>query len=108
MNKKEIKNAITKEVCELVKSMGYEIHDDEGDGTILFVPVEYTTMDDTITWHRSYQETCTLNWASDKIKLDAEAIDAYMKPMIEYYNNQYQPKRATAQFGSYIDGIINN
>ena len=32
-------------------------------------------------------------------------IDAHMKPIIEHYNNQYQPKRAMAQFGSYIDGI---
>jgi hypothetical protein len=96
MNKKEIKSAINKAAYELAKSMGYEIHDDEGDGTVLFVPVDYTSIDDTITWHRSYQETCVLNWSSDKIKADAEAIDTHMKPIIEQYNNQYQPKRAVA------------
>jgi hypothetical protein len=96
MNKKEIKNAINKAAYALAESMGYEIHDDEGDGTVLFAPVDYTSIDDTITWHRSYHETCVLNWSSDKIKLDATHIDTHMKPIIEQYNNQYQPKRATA------------
>ncbi len=105
MNKKEIKNAINKAAYALAESMGYEVHDDEGDGTVSFVPHEYTTIDDTITWHRSSHDTCVLNWSSDKTKLDAAHIDAHMKPIIEHYNNQYQPKRATAQFGSYIHGI---
>ena len=96
MTKKEIKSAINKAAYELAKSMGYEVHDDEGDGTVLFASVDYTSIDDTITWHRSHQETCVLNWSSDKIKADAEAIDAHMKPIIEQYNNQYTPKRATA------------
>lgn len=94
MNKKEIKSAINKAAYAFAESMGYEVHDDEGDGTVLFVPVDYTSIDDTITWHRSHQETCVLNWSSDKIKADAEAIDAHMKPIIEQYNNQYTPKRA--------------
>jgi len=96
MNKKEIRNAINKAAYELAKSMGYEIHDDEGDGTVLFAPHDYTSADDTITWHRSYHNTCVLNWSSDQIKADADAIDVHMKPIIEHYNNQYQPKRATA------------
>ena len=96
MNKKEIKSAINKAAYALAESMEYEVHDDEGDGTVSFVPHEYTTIDDTITWHRSYHNTCVLNWSSDKTKADADAIDAHMKPIIEHYNNQYQPKRATA------------
>jgi hypothetical protein len=92
MNKKEIKSAINKAAYALAESMGYEIHDDEGDGTVSFVPHEYTTIDDTITWHRSYHETCVLNWSSDKTKADADTIDAHMKPIIEQYNNQYTPK----------------
>ena len=93
MNKKEIKNAINKAAYEYAESLGYEIHDDEGDGTILFAPLDYTSIDDTITWLRSYHETCVLNWASDKVKLDAEHIDAHMKPIIEHYNAQYVDKR---------------
>ena len=105
MNKKEIKSAINKAAYALAESMGYEVHDDEGDGTVSFIPHEYITIDDTITWHRSSHETCVLNWSSDKTKADADAIDAHMKPIIEHYNNQYTPKHATAQFGSYIHGI---
>jgi hypothetical protein len=96
MNKKEIKSAINKAAYAFAESMGYEVHDDEGDGTVSFVPVDYTSIDDTITWHRSYHDTCVLNWASDDIKFDAGLIDQHMKPIIEHYNNQYQPKRATA------------
>jgi tryptophanyl-tRNA synthetase len=89
MNKKEIKNAINKAAYALAESMGYEVHDDEGDGTVLFVPVDYTTIDDTITWHRSHHDTCVLNWSSDKIKLDAAHIDTHMKTVIEFYNDLY-------------------
>ena len=105
MNKKEIKSAINKAAYAFAESMGYEVHDDEGDGTVLFAPHDYTSIDDTITWHRSSHDTCVLNWSSDKTKADADAIDAHMKPIIEQYNNQYTPKRATAQFGLYIYGI---
>ena len=97
MNKKEIKSAINKAAYELAESMGYEVHDDEGDGTVSFIPHEYTTIDDTITWHRSYHETCVLNWSSDKTKADAEAIDAHMKPIIKYLNDQYINKRAASE-----------
>jgi len=93
MNKKEIRNAINREAYMFAKSIGYEIEDNEGDGTVLFVPDEYTTIDDTITWHRSYHNTCVLNWSSDKTKADADAIDAHMKPIIEHYNAQYIDKR---------------
>jgi len=96
MNKKEIRSAINKAAYEYAQSLGYEVHDDEGDGTVLFVPHDYTSADDTITWHRSYHDTCVLNWASDDCKFDAGLIDQHMKPIIEHYNNQYQPKRATA------------
>ena len=54
------------------------------------------TYDDTIDWHRSYHETCVLNWASDDIKFEAALIDKHMKPIIEHYNAQYTPKRVVA------------
>ena len=94
MNKKEIKSAINKAAYAFAESMGYEVHDDEGDGTVLFAPHDYTSADDTITWHRSSHDTCVLNWSSDKIKADADAIDAHMKPIIKYLNDQYVNKRA--------------
>jgi len=94
MNKKEIRSAINKAAYAFAESMGYEVHDDEGDGTVLFAPHEYTSADDTITWHRSSHDTCVLNWSSDKTKADADAIDAHMKPIIKYLNDQYINKRA--------------
>ena len=97
MNKKEIRNAINKAAYAFAESMGYEIHDDEGDGTVLFAPVDYTSADDTITWHRSSHDTCVLNWSSDKTKADADAIDAHMKPIIKYLNDQYVNKRAASE-----------
>ena len=105
MNKKEIKSAINKAAYALAESMGYEVHDDEGDGTVSFVPHEYTTIDDTITWHRSSHDTCVLNWSSDKTKADADAIDAHMKPIIKYLNDQYINKRAVNEdMGPEYDG----
>ena len=92
MNKKEIRSAINKAAYAFAESMGYEVHDDEGDGTVSFVPHEYTTIDDTITWHRSYYETCVLNWSSDKTKADAEAIDQHMAPIIKHYSDLYISK----------------
>ena len=96
MNKKEIRSAINKAAYEYAKVLGYEIHDDEGDGTVLFAPVDYTSADNTIIWHRSYHNTCVLNWADHIIKQDAEYIDKHMAPIIEHYNNQYINKRVMA------------
>jgi hypothetical protein len=95
MNKKEIKNAITKDVCAFVTNLGYSIDDDGFHGSLTFQR-HGSSIDDSIEWNRSYQDAVCLNWASDKTKADADAIDAHMKPIIEQYNNQYTPKRATA------------
>ena len=108
MNKKEIKSAINKAAFQYAESLGYEIHDDGMGGSVTFMKPETKRHDDTIDWHRSYHETCVLNWASDDIKFEAALIDKHMKPIIEQYNNQYTPKRATAQFGQYIHGINKN
>jgi len=95
MNKKEIRNAITKEVCSFVTNLGYIIDDDGFHGSLTFQRPD-TNIDESIEWNRSYQDSVCLNWASDQTKADCEAIDAHMKPIIEHYNNQYQPKRAMA------------
>ena len=108
MNKKEIKSAINKAAFQYAESLGYEMYDDGMGGYVTFMKPGTKRHDDTIEWHRSYQETCVLNWASDDVKFDAALIDKHMKPIIEHYNNQYTPKRATAQFGSYIHGINKN
>lgn len=96
MNKKEIKNAITREVCAFVTNLGYIISDDGMGGYLTFMKPGAKTHDDSIEWHRSYQEAVTLNWASDQTKLDAQHINAYMGPRIDYWNAQYTPKRVMA------------
>lgn len=95
MNKKEIRNAITKEVCAFVTNLGYIIDDDGFHGSLTFQRPG-TSIDDSIEWNRSYQDTCVLNWASDDTKFDAALIDKHMKPIIEHYNNQYINKRVMA------------
>jgi hypothetical protein len=92
MNKKEIKNAITREVCAFVTNLGYSIDDDGFHGSLTFQR-HGSSIDDSIEWNRSYQDAVCLNWASDQTKADCEAIDAHMKPIIEHYNAQYVDKR---------------
>jgi len=92
MNKREIVRAITYKVCEFVQSLDYIIEDDGFSGNIMFIKPG-NRIDEGIEWNRSYQETVTLNWASDETKADAEKIDAHMKPIIEHYNAQYVDKR---------------
>ena len=85
MTKKEIKSAINKAAYMFAESLGYEIHDDGMGGSVTFMKPGTKRHDDTIDWHRSYHETCVLNWASDEVKIDAGLIDAHMKPIIAQY-----------------------
>ena len=85
MNKKEIRNAINKAAYEFAESLGYDMSDDNDGSSVTFKKPGCKRADDTIEWHRSYHETCVVNWTNDEIKADADAIDAYMKPIIEHY-----------------------
>ena len=95
MNKKEIKNAITREVCAFVTNLGYIVDDDGFHGSLTFQKPD-AGFNDSIEWNRSYQDAVCLNWASDETKFDCGLIDKYMKPIIEKYNAQYTPKRVMA------------
>ena len=88
MNKKEIRNAINKAAYQYAESLGYQVSDDN-DGSYVTFWKPGLGGEDTIDWSRSSHDTCVLNWASDQTKADAQAIDDYMKPIIEHYNNQY-------------------
>ena len=86
MTKKEIKSAINKAVYMYAESLGYQVSDD-GDGSyVTFYKDGTSRADDTIDYHRSYQETCVLNWASDEVKADADLIDAFAKNQMKQYN----------------------
>jgi hypothetical protein len=79
MTKKEIKSAINKAVYQYAESLGYNMSDDNDGSSVTFYKDGYSKADDTIEYHRSYQETCVLNWASDEIKADAELINEFAK-----------------------------
>ena len=86
MTKKEIKSAINKAVYQYAESLGYNMSDDNDGSSVTFYKDGYTKSDDTIEYHRSYQETCVLNWASDEIKTDAELIDVFANEQKRMYN----------------------
>lgn len=86
MTKKEIKSAINKAVYMYAESLGYNMSDDNDGSYVTFYKDGVYKADDTIEYHRSYQETCVMNWASDEIKADAELIDAFAKNQIKQYN----------------------
>lgn len=77
MTKREIRNAINKQVYQFAESLGYQISDDGNGSCVSFTP-EDGGGDDVIDYHRSEQYTVTLNWASDKIKSDAQLIDQFI------------------------------
>jgi hypothetical protein len=82
MTKKEIKNTINKAVYEYAETLGYTMSDDNDGSYVTFTKPGYKSSDtDSIDYSRSHHETCVLNWASDEIKTDAEAIDKYAQAM---------------------------
>jgi hypothetical protein len=86
MTKKEIKSAINKAVYQYAESLGYNISDDGMGSSVTFYKDGYSKSDDTIEYHRSYQETCVVNWASDEIKADAQLIDVFANEQKAMYN----------------------
>lgn len=90
MTKREIRNAINKQVYQFAESLGYQISDDGDGSTVTFMRSEAQTIDDSIDWSRSYHETCVLNWASDQTKADAHQIDEFARRVIEQVNGAGQ------------------
>lgn len=86
MTKKEIKSAINKAVYQFAESLGYQVSDDNDGSYVTFSNPDVDDADDTIDYHRSYQTTYVLNWASDEIKADAKLIDEFAKHQIRKYN----------------------
>ncbi len=52
MNKKEIKNMITRTVCQFVSDLGYSVDDDGFHGSLTFQK-HGSSIDDSIEWNRS-------------------------------------------------------
>ena len=79
MTKREIKSAINKAVYQFAETLGYQMSDDNDGSYVTFYKPDSDNRDDSIDYSRSYHDTCTLNWASDECKADAELIDAFAK-----------------------------
>ena len=85
MTKKEIKNAINKAVYMYAESLGYQMEDFNDGSYVTFIKPGSKSYDDSIDYSRSYHETCTMNWASDETKADAELIERYAKEQMKKY-----------------------
>lgn len=85
MTKKEIRNAINKAVYIYAESLGYTMSDDNDGSSVTFSKPNMKDAYDCIEYHRSYQDTCVVDWASDKIKADAQLINEYAKQQILNY-----------------------
>ena len=83
MTKREIRNAINKQVYQFAESLGYQISDDNDGSYVTFMKPDCDSADDTIDYSRSYHDTCTLNWANDQTKADACQIDEFARRVIE-------------------------
>ena len=79
MTKREIKSAINKAVYQYAESLGYNMSDDNDGSTVTFSKPDMKDAYDSIEYHRSYQETCVVNWASDELKSDADLINEFAK-----------------------------
>ena len=86
MTKKEIKSAINKAVYQYAESLGYGMSDDGMGGSVTFSKSDMKDAYDCIDYHRSEHETCVVNWASDKIKADAQLIDTFAENQKRMYN----------------------
>ena len=85
MTKKEIRNAINKAVYIYAESLGYDMYDDADGSYVTFMKTR-AKYDDAIDYSRSNHTTCTLNWATDEIKADAELIEAYANEQKKLFN----------------------
>lgn len=83
MNKSEIRKAVNKAVFEFAESLGYMIDDRGEGGRVTFVKPDEKNIDNSIEYSRSQQSTCTLNWASSKIKADETKIEKFIERIIK-------------------------
>mgnify|MGYP003347304306 CR=1 FL=1 len=89
MTKKEIRNQINKAVYMYAESLGYQMSDDNDGSYVTFSKSNFKSYDDTIDYHRSYQEANVMSSACAESKADAYKINEYVKAVkasIEYEN----------------------
>jgi hypothetical protein len=78
MSKRDIRNAFNKKVYQFAESLGYYVEDLNDGSFVTFTHPDEMSGVNTIDYHRSQQDICVLNWASDEVKADAVKIENYI------------------------------
>lgn len=76
MNITQRKKAINQLVYSFAETLGYEV--DHTDVDVVFVSSEGHYSDDDISYRRSSNDVCCLNWASDITHRNVKKIEEYI------------------------------
>lgn len=58
----------------------YDVYDEEGDGT--FTLINNNHLNESMSYHRSYHEVCTYNWAPAEMIEHERIFNAYIETII--------------------------
>lgn len=85
MTKSERNKLINKLVYMMAEKLGYEV--DMTDVDVEFISPSGNP-DDNISYRRSTQDVCDLNWSSERTKLDVWVLETYIKLLNGKDDNQ--------------------
>jgi hypothetical protein len=77
MTKTEQIKHVTKSVITFMSALGYEVVNDES-GNLTFDNGNGDS-NNYIDYHRTYQDVCVLNWASNETKTIANKLEEFVK-----------------------------
>jgi hypothetical protein len=82
MNKTEKRKLINKTFLTWLNENypEYEVYDEEGDGT--FTLINNNHLNESMSYHRSYHEVCTYNWAPAEMIEHERIFNAYIETII--------------------------
>lgn len=85
MNKTERRKELVKRFCEMIENdfPSYDI--DEGEGGSLTLTPDWSKKpaDDSIDFHRSRFDLCSMNWASIQTKKDEAEMEKRLNDMVK-------------------------
>jgi hypothetical protein len=88
MTKKQFHSAINKDVYEYMNQNHpeFDIDFNENGGRVIFSDTTSNKpWDDSIEYHQSRHDLCTLNMASDKVKAIEKELENWIKALIKQY-----------------------
>ena len=82
MNKTEKRKLINKTFLTWLSENypKYEVFDEEGDGTFTLINNKYSN--ELMSYHRSYHEVCTYNWAPAEMLEHERIFNTYIETII--------------------------